>query len=447
MRKLLLGSVILALILLAVGLMVFYTPLPSYEQMKRGLDEKSLPIVNLVVDTTQIGRTTFIDAGVEITYFDADSQRCVSASYQCQLRYRGNYAYYLKKRSFAMKLVNDEGKKLNASLLGMREENSWILDAMAVDRLRMRNRVCFDIWNELSRTPYDTKYDRRNGTQGQFVEVFINGEYHGLYCLSDKIDRKLLGLKKTQIDERGDTLVRGILYKGDRWGGALYLKDYDSTIPCDTVQWNNWELSFPDKRPSAKTWRPLADLIDFCSSSTSPEAFLAQYQEWFFDENLVDYFVFLHALKIRDICYKNTFLSTPDLTKGHRYLLTPWDMDHSFGGYWDGGYDTFDIDVNRFNDRHPFNRLYGQNVNHFADRCRDRWAEVQHTLFEPQAIEARLNAYAQRLEESGAWHREFRKWNKEPVPLHWHIKDELNIVMSSYRQNYDLLCQQFGTAR
>ena len=71
---------------------------------------------------------------------------------------------------------------------------------MAVDRLRMRNRLNFDIWNAMSGTPYETDNDNRNGTNGFFVELFINGEYHGLYCMTDKVNRKLLGVKKT--DER-----------------------------------------------------------------------------------------------------------------------------------------------------------------------------------------------------------------------------------------------------
>ena len=52
---------------------------------------------------------------------------------------------------------------------------------MAIDRVRMRNRLNFDVWNAMSKTPYATDYDQRNGTQGVFVELFINGQYHGLY--------------------------------------------------------------------------------------------------------------------------------------------------------------------------------------------------------------------------------------------------------------------------
>jgi hypothetical protein len=95
----------------------------------------------------------------------------------------------------------------------MRSCSSWILDAMAIDRICMRNRVAFDIWNDFSRLPYDSGFERRNGTEGRFVEVYINDRYYGIYCMSDRINRNLLNLKKVSEDEGGSITVRGVLYK------------------------------------------------------------------------------------------------------------------------------------------------------------------------------------------------------------------------------------------
>lgn len=40
----------------------------------------------------------------------------------------------------------------------MRSDNNWILDAMAVDRARMRNRVSTDLWLAFSTKPYHAAY-------------------------------------------------------------------------------------------------------------------------------------------------------------------------------------------------------------------------------------------------------------------------------------------------
>lgn len=49
-----------------------------------------------------------------------------------------------------------------------------------------------------------TKYGNRSGTQGVFVDVFVNGGYNGLYCMIDKSDRKQLGLR---VEELAVTLL------------------------------------------------------------------------------------------------------------------------------------------------------------------------------------------------------------------------------------------------
>ena len=85
---------------------------------------------------------------------------------------------------------------------------------MAIDRICMRNRIGMDIWNEFSKLPYETDYGQRSGTVGQFVELYLNGEYKGIYCMSDEINRKLLGLKKYK-----NNTIQGILYKSGTKSG------------------------------------------------------------------------------------------------------------------------------------------------------------------------------------------------------------------------------------
>ena len=116
---------------------------------------------------------------------------------------------YTMKPSFNMKLRDADGTEIDSTLCGLRSASSWILDAMAVDRICMRNRVAFDIWNEFSKLPYETQFDSRNGTVGKFVEVYINNKYYGIYCLTDRINRKLLDLKKPQVEEDGMKYCNG----------------------------------------------------------------------------------------------------------------------------------------------------------------------------------------------------------------------------------------------
>ena len=418
----------------------------QYEQMKSQLNDNSLPLVNLTVDISSVNRSNYVQGEIEITdYLRRTDPATETVHYQCKLRYRGASSSGYNKKSFAVKLYDEAGEDLDANVFGIREENSWILDAMAIDRTRMRNRVCFDVWNDMSQTPYETNFDNRNGTKGVFVEVFLNGEYHGLYCMTDKIDRKLLGLKKAKVGDDGDVTVKGLLYKGISWGSGYNLLSYDSNANVDQDTWNSWELQYPDDYPSIDTWQPLMNLIDFCSDETTDEEFEALFNDYFYTDNFADYVVFTLALNVGDNIYKNTFLSVVDITKGHRYMISPWDMDMSLGGNWDGTYNERLSSINQYNGRAPFNRLIKKNMDGFVSKLTDIWTEYYTTMFAPENIGQRLDNYANMFEASGAWERELGKWNENPVPLKTNIAEEMNYVKGWYVRNYESLCNQFGT--
>ena len=419
----------------------------QYELMAKELGENSLPLVNLIVDTATVNTMEYAAGEIEISdYLCRTSPDTTTVRFHCKYRIRGGTAMEFDKKSYAVKLYDESGEDLDANILGIRDENNWILDAMSVDRTRMRNRVCFDVWNEISRTPYDTKYDNRNGIKGVFVEVFINGDYHGLYCMTDKIDRKLLGLKKAKVDNDGAVTVHGLLYKGDSWNDYtdIWLRSY-SEADTNNNKWNGWELQYPEDYPSDNTWQPLMDLIDLCSDTTPDETFVQAYQDYFYTDNLVDYAVFTMALNVGDNAYKNTFLSVVDIDKGHRYLLSPWDMDQSLGGLWNGDYDETLADVYRYDHVAPFNRLAVQNINGFKEKEAKEWTRYRATLFSRESIARRLDEYAALFAASGAWDREYAKWNDKPVPLQKDIADELEYVKDWYSKNYEWLSAQFAT--
>lgn len=418
----------------------------DFDRLKDGMDANSLPLVNIVTESA-LGNDSYVSGLMEISDFQKRTDpKLRDVQYRCEVKYRGASAMVYDKKSLAVKLVDSNGDDLDANLLGIREENSWILDAMAIDRIRMRNRLCFDIWNCMSSTPYDTNFENRNGTCGRFVELFINGEYEGLYCLSDKVDRKLLGLKKADKGTSGRVYLKGLLYKCTKWSGSSsYLTGYD-TAPLNSTEWNAWELQYPSDYPSDATWQPLIDLIEFCSEETTFAQFCEQYRTWFYTENLVDYLVFTSALNVDDNFYKNTFLSTPDITKGHRYLITPWDMDMSLGGNYDGAYNDVTASLSRYDWRAPYNRLKVNNVDGFGNMIKERWAELSPTLLSPDSVFARLDSYAGQFLNSGAWQREYDRWNGNPVPLKESLSDELDYVKRWYADNYNSICRQWGGA-
>ncbi len=320
---------------------------------------------------------------------------------------------YLMKPALNMKLQNgDYTEEADSALLGIRSCSTWILDAMAIDRICMRNRVCMDVWNEYSKLPYDTDFDARNGTIGRFVELYINGTYYGIYCMSDRINRKLLNLKK--YDETKN-LIRGVLYKS----GTADISDQnnrgfsDDSLACTVSYHNAWELKEPEDHAGLAAWQPLLDLYD--NNNTYANA-----QQYFFTDNLVDYQLLTMAFCIDDNWgNKNHYFSIRNIQKDindvdpteaarRKVVVTPWDLDTSLGGsydgkFFDGTYSTWkvsDIDKNGF---YPFNLYLGQSE--YKARLKSRWQEVRRTTFSKININKRMEEYRDLFINSGAWKR------------------------------------------
>ena len=413
----------------------------DFERACSTLTGESLPQVNLTLDESRMTKETYIDGHIDIADPLARTTGEVLCSFDCRLHWRGATSLHYDKKSIAVKVVDEDGEELNVNMLGIRKKENWILDAMAIDGARMRNRVLFDLWNEMSGTPWQTDYGQRNGTLGHFVEVYFNGDYHGLYCLTDKIDRKLLGLKKAK--ENGDEVtVRGLQYKCVSHSKACYLSDYDATASVDATTWNGYELKVPEDYPSLATWQPLMDIIDTCKLRASR---LGEcYEEFFYRENLVDYMVFVLAFRITDNSLKNTYLSTPDITQNKRFIITPWDLDASLGNSWQGVWQGEMTSMKFLSVVQLYNKLYNYNPD-FRQAFKARWCELRHTIFSCQNLKLKMSKYADMLKASGAWERERAKWNNNPVPMLEDLHGEVDRVCGWYDLNMEYMNELLKT--
>lgn len=105
-----------------------------------------------------------------------------------ELRGRGNSTWGLEKSPFQIKL----DKK--ADILGLGERKKWVLLANYLDETAgLRNDFAFKLAEIL-----DEKYARK----GEFVELYVNNQYEGLYYLVRKIE-----IGKNSVDIRGEKAI------------------------------------------------------------------------------------------------------------------------------------------------------------------------------------------------------------------------------------------------
>ncbi len=320
---------------------------------------------------------------------------------------RGSTSQEFDKKSFSIELVksNDPTNELKITLLDLRKDGDWILDASYRDTSFVRNIIGHDIFNAMR--PY--AFIDANGIQkgqaairGHLTEVELNGNYHGVYVLEEKVDRKLLGLKKISIpkDADGNELFDQIDFSNPENGSVLYKADSNlanlghlATVRID------FEQKYPKTRDIAR-WEPLEELISFITTSSDSE-FIANIGNLVDIDSAVDYWLLMNVIADTDSFKKNYYLARSGSGK---FFFVPWDNDATFGIAWDGARDTPSIGFFQSDDSENFlfKRLFNLPQTGFIAKIKLRWNELRNSLFSQQQLTARFEGYHALLDAEDA---------------------------------------------
>ena len=309
------------------------------------------------------------------------------------------------KRNYKIKLKEDR------KLLGLRNDNNWILDAGQPDVFRLRNRVAMDIWSDIAPPLYYAQQEpkARSAISGKVVEVFLNDEYMGIYNFSENMDRKQMKVRK--IDAEGN--IRGCLYKAKGWGYPLM---YDTLyVPTNNLseQWDHFEVKYPDLADSDTTdWTTLYNAIDFVVMS-SEQDFRDHVAEYFDIPVLVDYCIFGSALNAIDNYGKNIYWAVYDKTVDKKLTLAAWDLDCTVGQRWASQFNPDFISPHFLFDM-TFGltkRLIQLDVDNFVDKLNTRYDELRKGILATDSLQHRYEYYYDLITRSGAAKRETTRWS------------------------------------
>lgn len=88
------------------------------------------------------------------------------------VRYRGHSSLLFDKKQYKLCFVDENGvEDKTVPFLGMEPFDEWALNAPYLDRSLMRNYLCFNVAGQVMPYTPDVRY----------CEVYVNGEYQGLY--------------------------------------------------------------------------------------------------------------------------------------------------------------------------------------------------------------------------------------------------------------------------
>lgn len=326
------------------------------------------------------------------------------------IKYRGTYsASFTLKRNYTLHLKNAEGGQLKRSLLGLREDDDWVLLGGYSDPSRLRILVGLDLYRAVCGT----------APRGALCEVYFGQYYKGVYTLVERPDRKSAQVPKD---------------------GALYRVLAASVENVDVLSmtaeaapqgesWYNIGKVYPEGDDG---WRAMAELNAFMATADET-AFAEKIGSYLDLSAFADYYLFVNLTGASDNMQKNLFLAWD----GDKFYPMAWDLDAAFGRL----YNAELSDPAAWYSSPLFDRLL--NTEGFCALLRSRYT-VLREQFLPDSICARFENYALQLEESGALTREAERFSTytDVTTQKTHVLDvrgEIELIRDFMQKRIDLL--------
>ncbi len=285
------------------------------------------------------------------------------------IQHRGNTSYWWGRKK-PISLRFDEPHRL----LGPSDTRHLYLLNGYVDSTKLKNKLAFDLFRAFGNAERP-----RFAPEIDWTEVFVNGEYLGIYETCTRIDADMLGSGNDPADQT-----------------VVYKVRADQTLFADAHARGIEQVSPPLSRQ--RRMEPAKELMAF-TSQADPETFAAKISDWIDLDNAIDLFLLLNFSGNVDGRTTNFSLARRG-TPGARFFFIPWDYDHIFN--------KLGLPLSNF----LFGRLF-QDVPGFENRVRLRWTELRQGPLSEDALDARIREMSEHLAGYMDW--EFAL-SQHPVP-------------------------------
>jgi spore coat protein CotH len=182
--------------------------------------DSNLPIViintvnnNSILDRPRIlAVMRIIDSGPGQRNYISDQNDLTKMNYNgnIEIEIRGSSSQTLSKKQYGLTTLQaDNVSKNNVRLLGMPEENDWVLNSLPFDASLIRDHISYELSRRMGNYAPRTKY----------CEVIINDSYQGLYMLQEKIkidDNRVDIIKIGSSDNTIPDVSGGYIIKADK---------------------------------------------------------------------------------------------------------------------------------------------------------------------------------------------------------------------------------------
>lgn len=391
-----------------------------------------------------------------VSLSNAPEDQCFEGA-SALIRGRGNSSWSYPKKGFKLKFDKKQ------SMLGSDYEvKNWVFISNYGDKSLIRNMIAYDMSEAFKGLEFTTMH--------RFIDVYLDGEYYGLFLLCDRIDENegRLNIETPVSDnpeEMGYIIEIGMT---DRLGAGKdgWNEDRDKN--------RSYSISYPDiNDPNFKVdvhLKYIENYVDKCLAALSARDW-ELINELIDIDSFVDYYIIQEMFMNKDCFWRSIhFYKKPN---GKLYAGPAWDFDQGIGNVNDlfgtGRQDTtFDCDIDfvdtQWNSGKTAGNLWIAQANtwyrrlfrneEFVDLVAQRLAKyqpiiaeiVERTTTDGSVKDAYYTLYGD------AMNRNFERWKIMGVQV-WPntptlrniktVSGQIDYINDWFAKRYNLLCEWY----
>lgn len=323
---------------------------------------------------------------------------------------RGASSFNYPQRPYLFETRNEDGTNNNVSILGMPEENDWILLSHYNDKTLMRNAISFDLFREMG----------HYSVRSRLCDVVLNENYEGIYLLCEKVkrDKNRIDIAKLKVeDNQGDDLTGGYIFKVDYhqgfdgWTSNYSPIDHPSYATKFVFYYPDYDEILGSQREYIKSY------VDEFQFVLHREDFANKYHSYINDSSFIDYFILNELARNVDGYKKSRYFHKDKDSKNGRIEAGPvWDFDWA----WKNINDCFlfkNTDGSgwayKINDCYQtaspgwYVRLLQDPV--FANKVNCRYFELRETILSDESLEQKIDSIYNLASDAQKGH--FTRWD------------------------------------
>ena len=369
--------------------------------------------------------------------------------YDIGIKVRGQSSATFPKPGYTIEIHDEKGESKDVSMFGLPPSDDWILHGPYVDKSLIRNALAHWLFRQAGRYSPRTKH----------FDLYINGQYRGVYALVEKIKRgkyRVNVSKLKETDLAGDSLTGGYIWAFDKTGtntggagnnnqGGIDAEGFKTNGGVNVIMHYPKKDKDPQKNKLQKQQEEylkkyLNDLEGLFSNGKNGSG----YENYVDLGSAVDYVLHQEAVNNADSYWCSFFLFKPKDSKGGKVTLgPPWDFNLAMsngtqpengggqqggqGGMWGGmggmggmfssGTTGWQIESSSkfgnggmsmgFTGPAWLNKLWTSDATYKAEVKR-RWAELRSGVWHDKTLDKYLDSMKTYLTKAAE--RNFKRW-------------------------------------